>query len=87
MSSSVVPAFTEPPYWMRIDEPVAASKRAVTAERIAAGEITASESIGAAVERMRAVNGHINAVVDDLGDAALEAAQALASTTFAAKRD
>ncbi len=43
---------------------------------IAAGDVSAAESISAAVERMRQCNGKINAVVDDLGDAAqIRAAQ------------
>src|ERR1700752_5306887 len=46
------------------------------AEAIAARKVTALEAVGAAVTRMRATNGKINAVVDDLGDAALREAEA-----------
>ena len=47
MSSSVVPAFTDPPYWIRIAAAVAASNRAETADRIA--EHTACASAAVAV--------------------------------------
>ena len=40
------------------------------------GEISATEAVATTVERMRAVNGKINAVVDDLSDEALETAKA-----------
>ena len=46
------------------------------AEAIAGGATSAEEAVGAAVERMRAVNPRLNAVVDDLGDAALAEAAA-----------
>ena len=46
------------------------------AEAIAARKVTAVEAVGSAVARMRATNGKINAVVDDLGDAALREAEA-----------
>ena len=46
------------------------------AESIAARKMTATEVVGSAVTRMRATNGKINAVVDDLGDAALREAEA-----------
>ena len=37
------------------------------AEAIAARSVTAVEAVGSVVARMRATNGQINAVVDDLG--------------------
>ena len=46
------------------------------AEAIAARKVTAVDAVGDAVTRMRATNGKINAVVDDLGDAALREAEA-----------
>lgn len=46
------------------------------AEAVASRATTAEDAVGAAVERMRAVNGRLNAVVDDLGDAAMEEARA-----------
>src|SRR5574342_146531 len=46
------------------------------AEAIAARRVTAVDAVGSAVARMRATNGKINAVVDDLGDAALREAEA-----------
>src|SRR5262245_43503676 len=46
------------------------------AEAVAARKVTAVEVVGSAVTRMRATNGKINAVVDDLGDAALREAEA-----------
>lgn len=48
-----------------------------TAEAIGSGEISCSDAVSAAVTRMRECNGQINAVVDDLGDAALAEAAAL----------
>ena len=47
------------------------------AEAIASGEISCSEAVTAAVERMRDRNGAINAVVDDLGNRAIADAAAL----------
>ena len=48
------------------------------ANAIRSRQVTCEDAVGAAVERMRAVNGHLNAVVDDLGDQAMaEAATAL----------
>lgn len=41
------------------------------------GKLTCAAVIASVVERMRAVNGELNAVTLDLGDAALEAAEAL----------
>jgi amidase len=46
------------------------------AEAVAGGAVSCEEVVGAAVERMRAVNPRLNAVVDDLGDAAMEEARA-----------
>jgi len=46
------------------------------ARAVAVRQISCAETVGAAVERMRAVNGHLNAVVDDLGDAAVAEAEA-----------
>ena len=46
------------------------------AAAMAAGEISALDAVGAAVQRMRALNPKLNAVVDDLGDAALQEAAA-----------
>ena len=46
------------------------------AEAIAARKVTAAEAVGDAVTRMRATNDKINAVVNDLGDAALREAEA-----------
>ena len=47
------------------------------AEAIRARKTSAEAAVGASVERMRARNGRINAVVDDLGDAAIEEARRL----------
>ncbi|MVA99624.1 amidase [Nitratireductor sp. CAU 1489] len=47
------------------------------AEEIAAKRVSAEEAVTANVERMRARNGAINAVVDDLGDAAIDEARQL----------
>ena len=49
------------------------------AERIATGDVSAMESVSSAVERMHARNGQINAVVDDLSEAALARAKQLDS--------
>src|SRR4029078_2665467 len=46
------------------------------AEAIAARKVTAVDAVGDAVTRIRATNGKINAIVDDLGDAALREAEA-----------
>lgn len=45
-------------------------------EGIAAHEVSCIDAVRSVVERMRATNGHLNAVVDDLGDAALAEAEA-----------
>ncbi|WP_157016914.1 amidase family protein [Mesorhizobium xinjiangense] len=47
------------------------------AESIAARRISAEEAVGASVERMRARNATLNAVVDDLGDEAIAEARRL----------
>jgi amidase len=49
------------------------------AQRIRDREISAREAVTAAVERMRAVNPHLNAVVEDLGEVAIQRAEALDS--------
>ena len=46
------------------------------AAAIAERKISAAEAVGAAVQRMRSLNPKLNAVVDDLGDAALAQAAA-----------
>jgi len=47
------------------------------ANQIAAGGVSAAEAVNAAVDRMRATNPAINAVVDDLSETALETAAEL----------
>ncbi|MDA4846080.1 amidase family protein [Hoeflea poritis] len=49
------------------------------AQRIASRELTAEDVVTETVDRMRAVNGHLNAVVDDLGDEAIARARELDS--------
>jgi len=49
-------------------------------ERVKSRATTAEDVVAATVARMRAVNGRLNAVVDDLGDAALERARDLDAT-------
>ncbi|MEM1161344.1 MAG: amidase family protein [Pseudomonadota bacterium] len=46
------------------------------AAAVGAGELSCTDAVGAAVDRMRAVNGELNAVVDDLGEQALADAAA-----------
>lgn len=46
------------------------------AHAVTAGDVTCADVTQAAVERMRSTNGKLNAVVEDLGDAALEMAHA-----------
>ena len=60
---------TDRPLWQRSATDLARLARA--------GEVSAESVTQAAVERMRAVNPKLNAVVEDLGDAALERARAL----------
>ena len=45
------------------------------AEAISSGSVSAAEAVGACVDRMRATNGEINAVVDDMSDDALRQAE------------
>ncbi|WP_283193263.1 amidase [Rhizobium sp. AN80A] len=59
------------------DTPSWALSASSLAKEIRDGVLSAKSAARSAVERMRAVNGHYNAVVDDLGDAALEEAAAL----------
>ena len=47
------------------------------ADAVRDGETTCVEAVGAVVDRMHAVNGKLNAVVDDLGDDALAQAEAM----------
>ncbi len=46
------------------------------AQAVANGAVSCEDATSAAVDRMRATNGKINAVVEDLGDEAIEAARA-----------
>lgn len=46
------------------------------AEAIAAGDVTCMQAMESTVERIRATNGHLNAIVDDLSDEALAQAKA-----------
>ena len=50
------------------------------ARRIAAGDLSAREAVDAAVSRMRARNPHVNAVTNDLGEAAMADAAVLDET-------
>ena len=59
---------TTRPLWQASAQDIAAA--------VGAGEVTCIDAVGAAVERMREVNGHLNAVVMDLGDQAMAAAEA-----------
>jgi amidase len=59
------------------DKPLWQWSACETAEATRRGDVSALDAVGAAVERMRAVNGALNAVVDDLGDDALEQAARL----------
>ncbi|MGD1925487.1 MAG: amidase [Paracoccaceae bacterium] len=47
------------------------------ADAIQNGEITCTDAVTAAVDRMREVNGDLNAVVDDMGDEAVAEAEAM----------
>ncbi|MEM9062170.1 MAG: amidase [Pseudomonadota bacterium] len=47
------------------------------ADAIQNREITCTDAVSAAVDRMREVNGDLNAVVDDLGDEAMDMAEAM----------
>lgn len=46
-------------------------------DQITSRQITAETAVTATVDRMRAMNGHLNAVVEDLGDEAMEQARSL----------
>ena len=59
------------------DRPLWQMGAADLAARTRAGEVSAAAAVGAAVARMRAVNPGLNAVVVDLGEAALERARGL----------
>ncbi|MEM6462267.1 MAG: amidase [Pseudomonadota bacterium] len=59
------------------DKPIWQMSASALAKKIAGREITAVEAMVATVERMRAVNGHLNAVVEDLGDEAIARAHEL----------
>ena len=59
---------TEAPLWQ-------ANARDISAG-VAAGDLRCADTIGAAIGRMREVNGDLNAVVMDLGDQAMQAAEA-----------
>ena len=50
------------------------------AARIAAGDVSSSDVVSQAVERMRAVNPKLNGVVDDLGDEAIAEANRIHRT-------
>ena len=54
------------------------------AAKTRSGEVSAVEAVAASVERVQDLNGHLNAVVDDLTDQALEEAEAL-DAEFAAQ--
>ena len=60
-----------------VEKPIWQLSASELVEQIARREVTAEAAVTATVERMRAVNGHLNAVVDDLGDEAIEQAHAL----------
>lgn len=59
-----------------MDELIAMGAQQAAGE-LRAGRLSVAELVGAHVARMRAVNPAINAVVDDLGDAALDQARAM----------
>ena len=60
-----------------VDRPLWQLSACDLAAAIAAGKISASEAVGAAVERMAGSNPKLNAVVDDLSDEAMSEAKAL----------
>lgn len=47
------------------------------ADAVRDGEVTCTDAVGAAVDRMREVNADLNAVVDDLGDDAIAEAEVM----------
>ncbi|MEM1046266.1 MAG: amidase family protein [Pseudomonadota bacterium] len=57
-----------------VDRPLWQESACALADRIASGSVSATEAVTETVERMRARNGAINAVVDDLGDEAIRQA-------------
>ncbi len=59
------------------DTPIWQMSASELAERITRREITAETAVTATVDRMRDVNGYLNAVVDDLGDEAIAHARNL----------
>jgi len=59
------------------DRPIWQVSASELAERITRSETTAVEAVAATVDRMRAVNGHLNAVVDDLGEEGIARARDL----------
>ncbi len=59
------------------DTPLWQMSASELAEHIARRETTAEAAVTATVDRMRAVNGHLNAVVHDLGDEAVARARDL----------
>jgi len=56
------------------DRPLWQLSASTLAEQIASGDLSATQAVSDTVERMRTVNGDINAVVDDLGDEAIATA-------------
>lgn len=59
------------------DSPLWRLGAADIASLIAKGEISARDAVGASVKRMREVNPHLNAVVDDLSHEAMAVAATL----------
>jgi len=59
------------------EKPVWQLSASELAQKVAQRELTAEAVVTSTVERMRAVNTGLNAVVDDLGDAAIETARDL----------
>ena len=56
------------------DQPLWQWSACALAKAIADKDVSCAEAVGSTVERMRATNGKINAVVDDLSEAALQQA-------------
>ena len=50
-------------------------------QAISNGQVSSLECVESVVQRMRATNGHVNAVVDDLGDDALRQAEEVGDLT------
>ncbi len=57
-----------------VDRPLWQESACALADRIANRSVSATEAVTQTVERMRARNGAINAIVDDLGDEAIQQA-------------